>query len=59
MDHSLRTVAGRDEESFVAGSGLVAGDIRPEDLPGYSRIRLFNAMIEFGEIDLPVDKIVL
>ena len=47
------------EQSILDRGVMVAGDIRPEDLPGYSRIRLFNAMIEFGEIDLPVDKIVL
>ena len=33
--------------------------IRPDDLARYSRIRLFNAMIEFGEIEFSVDKIVL
>ena len=32
--------------------GLVqAGDIPVEDLPKYTRIRLFNALIGFGEID--------
>ncbi len=32
--------------------GLIrAGDIPVEDLSGYTRIRLFNALIGFGEID--------
>ena len=52
-------LAGTKRASLLDQGELVAGDIRPEDLPGYSRIRLFNAMIEFGEIDLSVDKIVL
>ena len=56
---SVPLLAGTKRASLLDQGGIVAGDIRPEDLPGYSRIRLFNAMIEFGEIDLPVDKIVL
>ena len=56
---SAPLLAGTKRASLLDQGELVAGDIRPEDLPGYSRIRLFNAMIEFGEIDLPVDKIVL
>lgn len=36
-------------------NGLIkSGDIRPEELPGYERIRLFNAMIGFGEVEFPV-----
>ena len=56
---SAPLLAGTKRASLLDQGELVAGDIRPEDLPGYSRIRLFNAMIEFGEIDLSVDKIVL
>ena len=56
---SVPLLAGTKRASLLDRGEMVAGDIRPEDLPGYSRIRLFNAMIEFGEIDLSVDKIVL
>lgn len=56
---SVPLLAGTKRASLLDQGEIVAGDIRPEDLPGYSRIRLFNAMIEFGEIDLPVDRIVL
>lgn len=31
--------------------------IRPEDLPGYSAIRLFNALIDFGEIEFSINTI--
>lgn len=31
--------------------------IRPQDLSGYTRVRLFNAMIGFGEMELPVENI--
>ena len=56
---SAPLLTGTKRASLLDQGEIVAGNIRPEDLPGYSRIRLFNAMIEFGEIDLPVDKIVL
>ncbi len=56
---SVPLLAGTKRASLLDQGKIVTGDIRPEDLPSYSRIRLFNAMIEFGEIDLSVDKIVL
>lgn len=38
--------------AYLLDKGLVqAGDIPVEDLPKYTRIRLFNALIGFGEID--------
>ena len=33
-------------------------DIRPEDLPSFSTVRLFNAMIDWGELELPVRNII-
>ena len=33
---------------------LLEKDIRPEDLSAFSTIRLFNAMIDWGELELPV-----
>ena len=38
--------------AYLLDKGLVqAGDIPVGDLPKYTRIRLFNALIGFGEID--------
>ena len=34
---------------------LTEKDIRMEELPAYSTIRLFNAMIDWGEVELPAD----
>ena len=34
---------------------LTEKDIRMEELPAYSTIRLFNAMIDWGEAELPTD----
>ena len=42
----------------LLGKGLIVpAEIRPQDLSRYSLIRLFNAMIGFGEIELPVQHI--
>lgn len=38
---------------------IVEGDIRTEALSRYKSVRLFNAMIEFGEIEIPVQAVVL
>lgn len=56
---SVPLLAGTKRASLLDQGEMVAGGIRPEDLPGYTRIRLFNAMIGFGEIELPVNRIVL
>lgn len=37
--------------ALLDGGVISEKDIRPEELPGYSRIRLFNAMIEWGAVD--------
>lgn len=34
---------------------LTEKDIRTEELPAYSTVRLFNAMIDWGEVELPAD----
>ena len=34
---------------------LTEKDIRMEELPAYSTVRLFNAMIDWGEVELPAD----
>lgn len=42
----------------LLGKGLIVpAAIRPHDLSRYSRVRLFNAMIGFGEIDFSVEEI--
>lgn len=56
---ALPLLAGTKRTSLLDRGEIVPGNIRPGDLFGYSRIRLFNAMIEFGEIDLSVERIVL
>ncbi len=33
-------------------------DIRPENLSSFSTVRLFNAMIDWGELELPVRNII-
>lgn len=47
-------LAGTKRASLLDRGAIVPGDIREADLLSYSRIRLFNAMIDFGEIDLPI-----
>lgn len=46
------------KRASLLGKGLIVPSaIRPHDLSRYSRIRLFNAMIEFGEIEFSVEEI--
>lgn len=50
-------VYGTKRAHLLVRKQLVERDIRIEDLKNYQQITLFNAMIEFGEIVLPVEKI--
>ena len=43
--------------SLLGKEMIVPAAIRPQDLSRYSLIRLFNAMIGFGEIEFPVANI--
>lgn len=44
--------------AYLLDAGLITPcAIRPQDLPRYTRVRLFNAMISFGEIDFPATNI--
>jgi 4-amino-4-deoxychorismate lyase len=43
--------------SLLGKEMIVPSAIRPQDLSRYSLIRLFNAMIGFGEIEFPVANI--
>ena len=42
---------------LIQSGAIKEKEIYIEDLPDYSRICLFNAMIEFGELELPVGAI--
>lgn len=50
---------GTKRASLIDAGILSPAEIRVTDLNRYSHICLFNAMIEFGEIEFPVDKILL
>lgn len=50
---------GTRRASLLAHGVLVGADIRVEDLPRFSSVRLYNALINFGEIEFSVDNIVL
>lgn len=52
-------LCGTKRASLLDAEILKSADIRSVDLHRYSRIRLFNSMIEFGEIEFPVDNILL
>lgn len=44
------------QRAYLLANGIIAeAEIRVDDLLHYSRIRVFNAMIEFGEIDLDLN----
>lgn len=46
------------KRASLLGKGLIVpAAIRPNDLSRYSRIRLFNAMIEFGEVEFAVEEV--
>lgn len=40
--------------SFLGKGQIIPVVIRPQDLSRYSLIRLLNAMVGFGEIEIPV-----
>lgn len=47
------------KRAFLLDEGiLMEKELRCEDLPAFSTIRLFNAMIEWGEMELPVQNII-
>lgn len=48
---------GTRRASLLAEGILQEALLRPEDLPSFSTIRLFNAMIEWGEVEIPVRNI--
>lgn len=52
---SLPLLDGTHRAALLAGGVLVESDIPANGLSRFSRLRLFNAMIRWGEIDLPTD----
>lgn len=50
-------LAGTMRASLLGKGQIVPAVIRPQDLSRYSLIRVFNAMIGFGEIEIPVGEI--
>ena len=51
-------LAGTERALLLATGDLCLADIRLSDLCRYTHIRLFNAMIGFGEIEFPVENII-
>lgn len=53
-------LAGTKRAKLIDDGLIVAGDIQPDDFKKFSRIKLFNAMLDFDECPtLPIDSIVL
>lgn len=48
---------GTRRESLLAQGILAEREIKREDLPSFSRLRLFNAMIGWGDLELPVSMV--
>lgn len=51
-EHPL--LGGTQRAYLLATRQIRTGNITKSDLSGYSRIRLFNALIPFGEVELPL-----
>lgn len=51
-------LAGTMRRYLIERGTLLEADIRPDDLPYYSQVALFNAMIDFGQIVIPCSQIV-
>ena len=54
----LPLLEGTKRASLINAGILFPAEIRAVDLNDYSRIRLFNALIEFGEIEIPLHKVI-
>ena len=56
--YSPKTLIKRNSTSIPLSKGLIkVKDIHISDLIQYNRIRLFNALITFGEIEFPTNLI--
>jgi hypothetical protein len=56
---TLPIIFGTQRAALLQSAKMIEKDISKEDLCNYSRIRLFNAMIEFGEIELDINSLIL
>jgi 4-amino-4-deoxychorismate lyase len=54
---TLPIIYGTQRAALLQSAKVIEKDISKEDLCIYSRIRLFNAMIEFGEIELDINSL--
>lgn len=50
-------LAGTKRAELIDDGVITEGDIRPSDVKDFNRVALFNAMIELGEIVMPVSAI--
>ena len=58
MGDTRGPLEGTMRASLLGKGRIVPAVIRPQDLSRYSLVRLFNAMIGFGEIEFPVENII-
>lgn len=52
-------IFGTNRAFLIDNNEIIEGEIHLSDLPKFKKIRLFNAMIEFGEIELDCNSIAL
>jgi len=59
MWHTPRTplLYGTNRAELIESGKIIETDISQIDLPNFLQVCLFNAMVEFGELVLPIDKI--
>ena len=50
-------IYGANRAELLENKTIIEGDIRMEDLKNYKKIRLFNAMIEFGDLEIGIENI--
>ncbi len=50
-------IFGTNRSKLLENKIIAEGDIKVDDLKSYSKIRLFNAMIEFGNLEIGVENI--
>ncbi len=50
-------IYGVNRSELIKETKIVEGDIAVDSLSGFTKIRLFNAMIEFGALEISIDQI--
>jgi len=51
-------IYGVNRAELLENKIIAEGDVRVDDLNNYSKIRLFNAMIEFGDLEIEMKNII-